>query len=116
VSQNRRTVERYMDGFRKTDHAQILSCLTDDVVWDIPGMFSVRGKEAFDGQIEGEGFTGHPEITVDRMTEADDVVVAEGKVVARRTDGTTVNLAMCDVFEMRGGKIKRLISYLMPTP
>jgi ketosteroid isomerase-like protein len=50
------------------------------------------------------------------MTEADDVVVAEGKVVARRTDGTIVKLAMCDVFEMRGGKIARLISYLMPTP
>ena len=116
MSENRRTVERYMEGFRKTDHAQILSCLTDDVVWDIPGMFSVRGKEAFDGQIEGEGFTGSPEITVDRMTEADDVVVAEGTVRAHRTDGAIVNIAMCDVFEMRGGKIKRLISYLMPTP
>ena len=114
MTENQQTVARYLDGFRKTDHAQILSCLTEDVVWDIPGMFSVRGKEAFDGQIEGEGFTGSPVIAVDRMIEADDVVVAEGSVRARRTDGTILDLAMCDVFEMRGGKIRRLISYIMP--
>jgi hypothetical protein len=28
---NKTTVDRYMDGFRRTDRAQILSRLTDDV-------------------------------------------------------------------------------------
>jgi ketosteroid isomerase-like protein len=37
VSRNKETVRRYMDGFNKSDHAEILSCLTDDVVWDMPG-------------------------------------------------------------------------------
>ena len=115
MTPNQRTVERYMDGFRKTDHEQILSCLTDDVEWYIPGAFRVRGKEAFDGQIEGEGFTGRPTIMVTRMIEAGDVVVAEGSVRAPRTDGTVLDLAMCDVFDMRDGKIRRLTSYLMPT-
>lgn len=31
VSRNKETVERYLDGFRRTDHAQILACLTDDI-------------------------------------------------------------------------------------
>ena len=114
MTENQRTVSRYMDGFRRTDHAQILSCLTDDVEWRVPGAFTVKGKEAFDGQIEGEGFTGSPTIVVDRMLEADDIVIAEGSVVARLTDGAALNLAMCDVFEMREGKIRRLTSYLMP--
>jgi ketosteroid isomerase-like protein len=114
MTENQKTVARYMDGFRKNDHAQILSCLTDDVVWDVPGAFSVRGKEAFDGQIEGEGFVAAPAIVVERVIEADDIVVAEGTVRTRKTDGTAVNLAMCDVFEMRGSRIQRLISYLMP--
>jgi hypothetical protein len=26
-----------MDGFRKSDHGQVLSCLTDDVEWEMPG-------------------------------------------------------------------------------
>ena len=92
MTENQRTVSRYMDGFRRTDHAQILSCLTDDVEWRVPGAFTVKGKEAFDGQIEGEGFTGSPTIVVDRMLEADDIVIAEGSVVARLTDGAALNV------------------------
>ena len=115
MTPNKRTVEAYMEGFRNTDRPLILSCLTDDVEWLIPGVFSVRGKEAFDGHIVDEGFTGAPEIVVTRFIEDADVVVAEGTVRARKTDGTVLNLVFCDVFEMRGGKIRRLISYLMDT-
>jgi ketosteroid isomerase-like protein len=62
-----------------------------------------------------EGFTGTPVITIDRTIETDDVVVAEGTVLAPRTDGTFMTLAICDVFDMREGKIRRLVSYLMET-
>ncbi|HYC93559.1 MAG TPA: nuclear transport factor 2 family protein [Thermoanaerobaculia bacterium] len=48
MTENKQTVDRYMDGFRKGDHAQILSCLTDDVEWLLPGAFHLHGKEAFD--------------------------------------------------------------------
>ena len=104
-----------MEGFRRSDHAQVLSCLTDDVEWGIPGAFHARGKAAFDEHIEDEGFVGSPAITVARLTEEGDVVVAEGAVRTRRKDGAVLSLAFCDVFEMRGGKIRRLISYLMET-
>jgi ketosteroid isomerase-like protein len=113
MSENKGTVERYMEGFRKTDHAQILSCLTDDVEWVIPGFVKLRGKEAFDKEIENEAFIGSPVIEIARMIEEADVVVAEGTVRAQRKDGTAMTLAICDVFEMQGGKIKRLVSYLV---
>jgi len=103
-----------MDGFRAGDHARILSCLTEDVEWEIPGAFSVRGQEAFDKHIEDDGFVGRPAIVVTRMTEEADVVVAEGTVRTQRTDGAVLNLVFCDVFEMRDGRIRRLVSYLMP--
>ena len=115
MTQNKKTIQRYIEGFRSSDHEQILSCLTDDVEWIIPGAFHVRGKQAFDGEIENEAFVGRPEITVTRVVEEDDVVVAEGSVRTKRRDGTFLMLAMCDVFEMQAGKIKRLISYLMET-
>ena len=104
-----------MDGFRKTDRPQILGCLTDDVEWVIPGAFQVQGKSDFASHIVDEGFASHPVITVSRMTEEDDVVVAEGSVRAPKQDGTFLDLVFCDVFEMRSGKIRRLISYLMET-
>ena len=44
MTQNQQTVQRYMDGFRTSDHALVLSCLTDDVEWVMPGAFHLRGK------------------------------------------------------------------------
>jgi ketosteroid isomerase-like protein len=102
-----------MEGFRRSDHAGVLSCLTGDVEWLIPGGFHVRGKEAFDKEIENEAFVGSPVIVVTRMVEEADVVFAEGTVHAQRRDGGIVNLMFCDAFEMQGGKIRKLTSYLM---
>jgi ketosteroid isomerase-like protein len=113
-SPNQITVEKYMDGFRKTDRDQILSCLTEDVEWFIPGAFLAKGKAEFATHIVDEGFSGQPTITVDRYVEADNVVVAEGSVLAPRMDGTVLQLAMCDVFDMKDGLIRRLASYIMP--
>ena len=113
MTENQRTVDAYMEAFRRNDHTAILACLTEDVEWWVPGAFEVRGKEAFDREIEGEGFVRPPTIEVKRMLESSDVVFAEGFVRTERADGTRLNLAMCDVFEMRGGKIRRLTSYLM---
>ena len=113
MTENKQAIEQYMDGFRRGDHQQILSCLTSDVEWEIPGMFHVAGKEAFDKEIENEAFVDRPDITVDRMIEERDVVMAEGSVRARKKDGDLLRLRYCDVFVMQGGKIRRLISYLM---
>jgi uncharacterized protein len=113
VTPNKETVQRYMDGFRTGDHALVLSCLTDDVEWVIPGAFHLRGKEAFDGEIENDAFVGRPTIEVTRLVEEGDVVVAEGTVRSARRDGGTLNAVFCDVFVMRDEKIGRLTSYLM---
>ena len=112
MTPNKRTVETYMEGFRTTDRALILSCLTDDVEWVLPGVFHVQGKHDFEGHIVDEGFAGHPEIRISRLVEEGDVVVAEGSVRAPKTDGSVLNLIFCDVFDMRDAKIRRLVSYL----
>jgi ketosteroid isomerase-like protein len=115
MTQNKRTVEAYMEAFGKTDRLQVLSCLTDDVEWMVPGAFHVRGKVEFAKHIVDEGFVGHPAIAVSRLVEEDDVVVAEGSVRAPKEDGTFLDLVFCDVFDMRNGKIRRLTSYLVET-
>jgi ketosteroid isomerase-like protein len=113
MSANKQTVRRYMNAFTRSDHAEVLSCLTDGVEWDIPGAFHVTGKDAFDRKIEDEAFVGPPTIELTRMTEEDDVVVAEGTVRCARRDGGMLNAVFCDVFVMQGAKIKHLTSYLM---
>jgi ketosteroid isomerase-like protein len=54
MTPNKQTVQKYMDAFTRTDHAEILSCLTDDVEWLIPGAFHVKGNSAFDKEIEND--------------------------------------------------------------
>lgn len=113
MSANKRTVGKYLDGFNKLDHGQILSCLADDVEWEIPGFFHIHGKEAYDKEIESEAFVGKPEIAALRLVEENDVVIAEGTVRARKKDNSPVNIVFCDVFVMKGGLIRKLTSYLM---
>ena len=113
MTENKQTVQRYMQAFNKTNHAGILSCLTDDVEWVIPGIFHIKGKNAFDKEIENDAFVGRPTIKVTRLTEERDVVIAEGSVRCAKRDGGFLNAVFCDVFVMRDAKIKHLTSYLM---
>jgi uncharacterized protein len=115
MSRNETTVRDYMRAFAKSDHAAVLACLTDDVEWVLPGVFHLRGKRAFDGEIENTAFVGRPSISITRMTEKEDVVIAEGTVRANRRGAGIFSAAYCDVFVMSGGRIRKLTSYLMKT-
>ena len=112
MSLNKMTVQKYMDGFNKSDHEQILSCLVDDIEWFMPGAFHLEGKDAFDKEIENDAFIGSPTIRITRMTEENNVVIAEGTVRAARKDKNLLNAMFCDVFEMENTRIKRFIPYL----
>lgn len=113
MSKQKQIVEKYMDGFRATDHEKILSCLTDDVVWELPGYYKHTGKVAFDKEIENPKADGHPDIKVSRLVEEGNIVVAEGVVKANMKDGSKLDAVFCDVFHFTNGKISKLTSYLM---
>jgi ketosteroid isomerase-like protein len=113
MSEQKQIVEKYMDGFRATDHEKILSCLTDDVVWECPGFYLHKGITAFDKEIENPNADGHPDIEVIRLVEEGNIVVAEGTVKAKMKDGSKLDLVFCDVFHFTNGKISKLTSYLM---
>lgn len=110
---NKNVVEMYMDGFRTTDHAKILSCLTEDVVWEMPGFFLHQGKEAFDREIENPNADGHPNIKIKSLIEEGNMVVAEGAVTAKLKNGEVLDAVFCDVFHFSGNKINKLSTYLM---
>jgi ketosteroid isomerase-like protein len=105
MSRNKQTVVTYLDGFRKNDHAQILSCLTDDIEWTVYGGFHLTGKQAYDEAIEGPGFVEPPRLEVVRMVEEGDVVMAELTGSVRKDTGEVMRMSMAEVFVMRDGKI-----------
>jgi ketosteroid isomerase-like protein len=104
-------VRSYIDGFRTGDHDKILSCLTEDTRWHMPGVFELAGKAAFDNEIENPGFEGHPDIQVLRLVEEGDVVIAEGTVRHDMTNQPRLDAVFCDVFVFRGDEICELTTY-----
>jgi ketosteroid isomerase-like protein len=98
------TVDRYMEGFRRSDHATILACLTDDVVWHVHGVRTTNGKAEFDDEIENPAFEGSPELAVDRTIEAGDVVVVTGTGTGRHREAGRFTFAYNDLFTFRDVK------------
>ena len=113
MTDNKKIVEQYMEGFRRSDHQMILECLTEDVVWKMPGVYIHNGKEAFDKEIENDNFIGSPTIQIKRLVEENNIVIAEGAVQGKMKNGNALDAVFCDVFEMKDGKIRSLTSYLM---
>src|ERR671924_664000 len=114
MSRNIETVTTYLGGFRKNDHEQILSCLTDDVVWTVFGAFHLTGKEAYDKAIDGAPeFIDPPELKVVRTVEQDNVVMAELTGRAKRAAGGEMRMSMAEVFVMRDGKIAERRAWLI---
>jgi ketosteroid isomerase-like protein len=111
VSNRKRIVERYINGFRRSDHAQILSCLTDDVVWALHGHKTLHGKDAVDAEIETEGFEGNPAITIDRLIEEGESVVATGGGSVAEEGGRSREFVFCEVFSFTGNAVSRLDTY-----
>lgn len=107
-------VEQYFEGFRRSDHYQILECLTDDVVWDLKGFKHLVGKDAFDQEIENEDFTGSPSLTLYRLLEEGDTVVAIGSGESTHVTGNVHRFAFCDVFTFRDNLVCRVESYVVP--
>jgi ketosteroid isomerase-like protein len=114
MSRNTQTVQSYVEGFCKNDHAQILSCLTDDIEWIVFGAFRLTGKQAYDAAIDGPAFVAPPELEIVRMVEEDDVVMAEiAGSVARGEAGEVMRMSNTEVFVMRDGKIAEHRSWVI---
>jgi ketosteroid isomerase-like protein len=115
MSRNIETVNTYLDGFRRLDHEQILSCLTDDIKWTVFGAFQLTGKDAYDKAIDGAPeFVDPPELNVVRIVEQDDVVMAELTGTVRRAAGGEMRMSMAEVFVMRQGKIAERRAWVIP--
>lgn len=113
-------VEEYLEGFRRSDNARVLALLTDDVVWDLPGFSHVtgsshlEGKAAFEAEIRNDAFVGSPILTVDRLIEEGDTVVALGNGETSLRTGERFRFAFCDAFTFRDELIARVEALVVP--
>ena len=114
MSSRKAIVETYFEGFRRRDHAQILDCLTADVIWDLPGHAHLAGKEAFDREIGRPDATEGPTLLIDRLVEEADTVSAIGIGGGSQPSGERFRFAFCTVCTFAGDKIRRVESFVVP--
>ena len=108
---NKKVVETFMEGYNTGDNAKILSCLTEDVIWELVGFFNLKGKDEFDKEINNDWGDGNPTITISQLVEEADIVVAEGTVKCKLKNGRYIDALFCEVFHFDNGKVKKLTTY-----
>ena len=109
MTQQKAVVEKYTDGFRMGDLAQIVSCLTDDVVWALHGAKTLVGKDAFAAEADsGDG--PNPQLTLDRLIEEGDTVavIGHGNV---SLGGDPHDFVYSEVFTFTDGLVSRLDTF-----
>ena len=111
MTAQQQVVEAYIDGFRRTDHDAILSCLTDDIVWVLHGYRTLEGKEAFDREIENAAAVGSPTLFIDRLVEEGATVVAVGHGEMTLKEAGRVAFVFAEVFTFTGERISRLETF-----
>jgi uncharacterized protein len=110
MSPNKKIIETHLTS---TDRSEVASFLADDVEWiewgeGVPATgVRTRGKAAY---IQNSG-DDELRTQITRMTEENNVVVAEGTVRVHKKEGRVFSVQFCDIFELENGKIKRKSSY-----
>lgn len=111
MSAHKDLIGKYIEGFRRGDHAQVLACLSDDIVWELHGHKAVRGKVAFKAEIEQDLFDGEPVMRIDRMIEEGDAVAVTGGGSVTKKDGQQARFVFSEVFHFSGGLVRRLETF-----
>jgi uncharacterized protein len=110
MSPNKKLIETYLT---TRDKSKIGPLLAEDVEWVEwadgvpPSGVITRGKEAY---IKNYG-DDIPGGEVHRLTEENNVVVAEGTAHVTKKDGSSLSVRYVDIFELENGKIKRKSSF-----
>src|SRR4029450_1595282 len=107
----KQVVQAYIEGFRRTDHDMILSCLADDISWLIHGYRTLDGKDAFDAEIENDATTGSPTLHLQQLIEKNDTAVATGQGQMALKVGGPVDFVFAEAFTFREDKISRIETF-----
>jgi uncharacterized protein len=115
MSPNKQVVETYLASLGNLDFDAVASCLSEDVEREewadgFPESGDrVRGKVAV---VKGLEAPRKFRIQATRMTEEENVVVAECAVHVPLDDGGEFVGRSCAIYELEDGKIKRMVSFV----
>lgn len=80
-------------------------------MWVLHGYRTLRGKEAFDAEIDNDEAVGAPTLVLDRLVEEGDTVVAVGHGEMTLREAGPVAFVFTEVFSFTGDRVSRLETY-----
>lgn len=100
-----------VEAFDNNDIEAILSHVTDDIEWQMIGDQGIQGKENL-----RKFFSDHADMKIISCTK--DYVIIEGdrgsvsgNVQCSNGKGQDFDLYYCDIYELKNGKVNKMISY-----
>jgi ketosteroid isomerase-like protein len=114
TARNKEIVRGLNRAFEADDTEAILSCLADDIRWDVPGAFIAVGKEEFRKQVHNDAFVGAPTITVINDIAEGDYVAVEGRVESRMKNGILFKAVFHNTYRLENQRVKAMTSYVVP--
>ena len=114
MTTNKEIIRKLNKGFEADDPEIILSCLADDIRWDVPGAFTAIGKEEYRQQIHNDNFVGAPTITIKNEIAEGNFVAVEGSVECKMKDGNIFKAVFHNTYLLGNEKVKAMTSYLVP--
>jgi len=111
---NKAVIRKLNKGFEMDSDDMILSCLADDVRWDVEGHFTTHGKAEFKDNIRGETADGPPTITIKNEIAEGNYVAVEGHVSCGMKNGLVFNAVFHNSYYLENGLVKRMKSFVVP--
>ena len=116
-AQNKEIVEKVNASFVEGSVGSVeefLSHCADDVVWNMVGDQTTRGKQAIREWMASMKIDP-PKFTIANTIADGDFVTSYGDMTMKEKDGKTVPYAFCDIYRFRDGKIAELNSFVIKT-
>ncbi len=104
-------VKKYIDGFREGNSQKILSCLAEDVTWNIYGFKSLSGIDQFAAELKNDAFEGNPELQILNVVENVSTVAIQGSGRVKQRAGDWLPFVFSEFFTFANGKVKTLDTY-----
>ena len=114
TTRNKEIIRKLNKGFEADDTEVILSCLADDIRWDVAGAFTAIGKEEYRWQIHNENFVGAPTLTIKNEIAEGNFVAVEGRVECKMKGGSIFKAVFHNTYRLENEKVKSMTSYLVP--
>jgi uncharacterized protein len=109
---NKSVIQAVIDAFDNNSPEDLYPLITDDFQWDMKGDQLISGKENLRKMFSMGKDIQMVSSTKDHIIIDGDTAAVDGKVDMKHPDGRIEHMNYCDIYELEGGKVKKMVTYM----